>query len=53
MVIIIDARGDVKMAVRKSFGKTWWGNAWVEAMERIDIIPIVFREGGGMPTTAV
>ncbi len=22
--------------MRKSFGKTWWGNAWVEAMERID-----------------
>lgn len=24
------------MATSKSFGKTWWGNAWVEAMERID-----------------
>jgi uncharacterized Zn finger protein/superfamily II DNA or RNA helicase len=24
------------MAARTSFGKTWWGNAWVEAMERID-----------------
>lgn len=24
------------MTVRKSFGKTWWGNAWVKAMERID-----------------
>ncbi len=24
------------MAARRKFGKTWWGNAWVEAMERID-----------------
>ncbi|MEW6771045.1 MAG: SNF2-related protein [Bacillota bacterium] len=24
------------MASRRSFGKTWWGNAWIEAMERID-----------------
>lgn len=24
------------MATRTTFGKTWWGNAWVEAMERID-----------------
>lgn len=24
------------MATRRTFGKTWWGNAWVEAMERID-----------------
>ncbi|MBI4378920.1 MAG: SWIM zinc finger family protein [Nitrospinae bacterium] len=24
------------MALRKSFGRTWWGNAWIEAMERID-----------------
>ena len=24
------------MAVRRTFGKTWWGNIWVEAMERID-----------------
>lgn len=23
-------------ASRKSFGRTWWGNAWVEAMERVD-----------------
>ncbi len=22
--------------MRRTFGKTWWGNAWVEAMERID-----------------
>ncbi|MEK7845579.1 MAG: hypothetical protein AAB257_01270 [Nitrospinota bacterium] len=36
MVIIIDARGDVKIAVRKTFSRTWWGNAWVEAMARID-----------------
>ncbi|MGQ9498623.1 MAG: SNF2-related protein [Desulfotomaculales bacterium] len=26
----------VEMATRRIFGKTWWGNAWVEAMERID-----------------
>ncbi len=25
-----------KTAARKGFGRTWWGNAWVEAMERID-----------------
>ncbi|MFZ5686730.1 MAG: SNF2-related protein [Bacillota bacterium] len=24
------------MARSKQYGKTWWGNAWVEAMERID-----------------
>lgn len=24
------------MASRKQFGKTWWGKAWVDAMERID-----------------
>ena len=24
------------MAIRKIFGKTWWGNAWIEAMTRID-----------------
>jgi SNF2 family DNA or RNA helicase/uncharacterized Zn finger protein len=24
------------MSSRKFFGKTWWGNAWVEAMEKID-----------------
>ncbi len=24
------------MAGRKKYGKTWWGNAWVEALERID-----------------
>ncbi len=22
--------------MRKAFGRTWWGNAWVKAMERID-----------------
>lgn len=26
----------VEMATRRIFGKTWWGNAWIEAMERID-----------------
>ncbi|MDI6890174.1 MAG: DEAD/DEAH box helicase [Thermodesulfovibrionales bacterium] len=24
------------MTTRRAFGRTWWGNAWVEAMERID-----------------
>ncbi len=24
------------MGVQKPFGRTWWGNAWVKAMERID-----------------
>ncbi|MEW6553736.1 MAG: SWIM zinc finger family protein [Actinomycetota bacterium] len=24
------------MAARTAFGRTWWGEAWVEAMERID-----------------
>jgi SNF2 family DNA or RNA helicase/uncharacterized Zn finger protein len=24
------------MTNRKKFGQTWWGNAWIEAMERID-----------------
>ena len=24
------------MARSRKYGKTWWGNAWVEAMERID-----------------
>ena len=24
------------MGTQRSFGRTWWGNAWVEAMERID-----------------
>lgn len=24
------------MAQRVTFGRTWWGNAWVEAMERVD-----------------
>ncbi len=24
------------MTSRRAFGRTWWGNAWVEAMERID-----------------
>src|SRR3990172_7267145 len=24
------------MGAQRSFGRTWWGNAWVEAMERID-----------------
>ncbi len=24
------------MSYKKSFGRTWWGNAWIEAMERID-----------------
>ena len=24
------------MAKVKKYGKTWWGNAWVEALERID-----------------
>jgi len=24
------------MITRRAFGRTWWGNAWVEAMERID-----------------
>jgi SNF2 family DNA or RNA helicase/uncharacterized Zn finger protein len=24
------------MVTRKKFGYTWWGNAWIEAMERID-----------------
>jgi len=24
------------MVTRKKFGRTWWGNAWIEAMEQID-----------------
>jgi len=24
------------MVTRKKFGRTWWGNAWIEAMARID-----------------
>ncbi|OGD37834.1 hypothetical protein A2V94_04100 [Candidatus Atribacteria bacterium RBG_16_35_8] len=24
------------MVTRKNFGRTWWGNAWIEAMARID-----------------
>ena len=24
------------MGANKPFGRTWWGNAWVKAMERID-----------------
>jgi len=24
------------MVTRKKFGRTWWGNAWIESMERID-----------------
>ena len=25
------------MARAKKYGKTWWGNAWVEALEKIDL----------------
>jgi len=24
------------MTAKRTFGQTWWGNAWIEAMERID-----------------
>ena len=24
------------MAARKTYGKTWWGQAWIQAMERVD-----------------
>ena len=24
------------MATRKTYGKTWWGEAWIQAMEKVD-----------------
>lgn len=33
------------MAERNAFGRTWWGNAWIEALEKSDIDKTRLEEG--------